>query len=137
MTMDLITGNAHDADTHGTGWFIGFSDWTRLPGSDLLHVPQDQPLSGLCVKWFEHPTGHDSGGGKPVSEGRTVSVLVAPDAAFRVDFCETPDFTQAKTRSVLLQRPGDFVAWGAGLYHRWHCVARATIFTLRWNQPPP
>ena len=37
--MNLLTGNAYEADTGGTGWFIGFSDWTQLPGSDLLYVP--------------------------------------------------------------------------------------------------
>ena len=133
--MDLLTGNANDADTRGSGWFLGFSDWTRLPGSDLLHVPQDQPLSGLCVKWYDHPTGHDSGPAKPVSEGRTISVLVSSGSTFRLQFCETPGFEEGRTTTVLLQRHGDFAAWGAGLFHRWHCVDRATILTIRWNQP--
>lgn len=131
--MDLSTGNAHDANTQGTGWFIGFSEWTRQPGSDLLHVPRDQPLSGLCVKCYDHPAGHDSGPGKPVSEGRTVSLLVSEGSRFRIEFCETPDFASSPVRTVLLQRHGDFAAWGEGLYHRWHCEAASTVLTLRWS----
>ncbi len=131
--MDLLIGNAHEADTRGTGWFIGFSEWTRSAASGLLHVPNAQPLTGLCVKWYDHPDGHDSGSLKPVSEGRTVSILVSEGARFQLQFCERPDFEPAATRTVLLQRHGDFAAWGAGLYHRWRCLARATVLTVRWT----
>lgn len=131
--MDLLTGNAYDADTQGTGWFIGFSDWTRHGPGALLHVPRAQPVQGLCVKWFEHPAGHDSGPDKPLSEGRTVSILVGPPSRFRIDFSAHPGFPAALTRSVLLQRPGDFAAWGAGLHHRWQALERATVMSLRWN----
>jgi hypothetical protein len=130
--MDLLTGNAHETDTRGTGWFLGFSDWTRRPGPDLLHVPQDQPLTGLCCKWFDHPDGHDSGP-KPISEGRTLSLLVSADSAFRLDFCRSAGFDDGAVRTVVLQRHGDFAIWGAGLYHRWRCERRATILSLRWN----
>jgi hypothetical protein len=131
--MDLIVGNAQDADTRGTGWFIGFSDWTRHGDPSLLHVPAGAPLDGLCVKWFDHPDGHDSGD-KPVSEGRTVSILVTEGSSFRIDFCDTPDFDPPATRTVWLRRHGDYAAWGAGLHHRWHCETRSVVLTLRWNQ---
>ena len=131
--VKVLVGNARDADTKGTGWFIGFSDWARVAGSDLLHVPQDLPLSGLCVKWFDHPTGHDSGSDKPRSEGRTVSILVSEGSLFRIEFCEAPDFQAKAVESTVLKRHGDFAAWGAGLFHRWHCESRSTILTLRWN----
>jgi hypothetical protein len=131
--MDILTGNAYTANTAGTGWFIGFSDWTRLPGSDLLHVPRDQALRGLCVKWFDHAAGHASEDTKPVSEGRTVSVLVTTGSSFSIDFSLDPNFAAEGTRTVVLQQPGDFAAWGAGLHHRWRCTRRATIMTLRWN----
>ncbi|NML15655.1 hypothetical protein [Azohydromonas caseinilytica] len=131
--MDLITGNAYDTDTRGTGWFLGFSDWTRHGPGELLHVPRQQALSGLCAKWFDHPAGHDSGDAKPVSEGRTVSILVSEGSAFRIEFSGRADFPEDTTEVVLLRRPGDFAAWGAGLYHRWHCLERSTVMSLRWN----
>ena len=132
--MNVLVGNARDADTKGTGWFIGFSDWARVPGSDLLHVPRGRALDGLCVKWFDHPDGHDSGSGKPLSEGRTVSVLVSEGSRFRIEFCEAPDFAAGAVETVTLQRHGDFAAWGGGLFHRWHCERRSTVLTLRWNE---
>ena len=104
-----------------------------MPGSDLLYVPPDQSLSGLCVKWFDHPAGHDSAAAKPVSEGRTVSILVSQGSRFRIDFCESADFRSSAVQTAWLQRHGDYAAWGAGLHHRWHCEARSTVLTLRWN----
>lgn len=131
--MDILTGNAHDAETRGTGWFIGFSAWTLNGASELLHIPSERMLSGLCAKWYDHPTGHGSGNGKPVSEGRTISILVSEHSAFRIEFCDSPDFPPEKTRTVVLSRHGDFAAWGAGLFHRWHCLSRSTVLTLRWK----
>jgi hypothetical protein len=130
--VDVAFGNAHDAMTCGTGWMVGFGDWT----SGLLRVPEDQLLSGLCVKWFDHPAGDDSGLGKPVSSGRTLSLLVSEASAFRIECSESADFAPGATRSVLLERHGDFAAWGPGLFHRWHCLAPATILTIRWLPHP-
>lgn len=132
--MNITVGNAHDAETNGTGWFAGFSDWTLSEHSDLLHIPKDQVLSGLCLKWYNHPSGDDSGDSKPVSEGTTISVLVSDDSAFRIEFSESADFDPGQTESVLLQRHGDYAAWGDGLFHRWHCLSRSTILTVRWRK---
>lgn len=130
--MDVTAGNASDADTGGTGWFIGFSEWTRTGSSDLLYVPREATLSGLCVKWYDHPAGHDSGD-KPISEGRSVSIMVSNDSVFRIDFCESAGF-KTEVKSVVLKRHGDFAAWGPGLHHRWRCESRSTILTLRWRE---
>jgi hypothetical protein len=135
--MNILTGNAQSAETEGTGWFLGFSPWTILGGSDLLHVPRDRLLSGLCAKWYGHPTGHDSGNGKPLSEGRTVSILVTSESKFRIEFSALPTFPAEGLKTVVLERQGDYVAWGAGLYHRWHCVERSTILTIRWSTHEP
>lgn len=127
--MNYVVGNAGEVDTGGTGWFIGFSDWTRY--SDLLHVPKDQGVTGLCVKWYDHPSGQESGE-KPVSEGRTVSILVTGDSAFSIDFSGSPLFEPEGVETVVLQRRGDFVAWGEGLFHRWRSLTPATVLTVRW-----
>lgn len=131
--MKIQTGNAHDAETNGTGWFLGFSDWTLNDPSGLLHIPKHETLTGLCVKWYDHPSGDDSGNSKPVSEGRTISLLVSEGSAFRIEFSPSPDFSPEEVQTVLLERHGDFAIWGEGLYHRWHCLSRATVLTIRWN----
>lgn len=131
--MNILKGNAQDADTRGTGWFVGFGDWTLLPGSDLLHVPKDQPLAGLCLKWYDHPESQESGP-KPVSAGRTISILVS-DGCFEIDFSTDPDFhPDAGVERVVLRRQGDFVAWGEGIYHRWRCAERTKVLTVRWGE---
>ena len=129
--MEIETGNAHDVDTRGSGWFIGFSPWAKDSAGGIRYVAQDEELSGLSVKWFHHPAGHTSGA-KPLSTGRTVSILVTDGAHFEIDFCGQPDFT-GEVRTVALRREGDFAMWGEGLYHRWRCVADATIATVRWS----
>ena len=129
--MDIDTGNASELDTQGTGWFIGFSPWTHGSVNGLRHVAKDQPVTGLCVKWFRHEPGHESGD-KPVSEGRSASILVTENARFEIDFCLSADFS-GEVRTVVLRREGDFAVWGEGLYHRWRCVERATIATVRWT----
>jgi hypothetical protein len=131
--MDLVTGNARDAETQGTGWLIGFSPWTLLDQPALRHVPSDRPVTGLCVKWFDHASGHESGNAKPSSKGRTISILVSDDAEFHLDFSVVPDFDAAQSRTVVLRRHGDYAAWGDGLFHRWRCVSRSTILTIRWD----
>src|SRR5689334_18490470 len=83
--LDVESGNAGRVDTNGTGWFIGFSEWTRTGPGDLRHVAADVLSSDLCVKWFDHPAGHPNGEFKPISEGRTISILVGPPSEFRIE----------------------------------------------------
>lgn len=134
--MDILLGNAYETETEGTGWLIGFSDWAQRLDSDLLYVPRELPLNRLCLKWFDHPDGFHSGDTRPVSEGRTISLLVSEGSAFRIEFCASADFASGPVQRVQLKRRGDFAIWGAGLYHRSICVRRATILTVRWNISP-
>ena len=129
--MDIDTGNAHDVATQGTGWFLGFSPWTQGSVGGLRHVPQHAPVTGLSVKWYRHPAGQE-GIDKPLSTGRTVSILVTDGARFEIDFCLFADFS-GEVRTVALTREGDFAVWGEGLHHRWRCVKDATIATVRWT----
>jgi hypothetical protein len=133
--MDVEFGNVNGLDTQGTGWFLGFSDWTRPSGDQpagLRHVPADQSCSGLSMKWMRHPAGDPRGTAKPLSEGRTLSVMVEAGGRFRIQFCDDPAFPGASTREVLLSATGDYCAWGAGLHHRWFADQDSTILTLRW-----
>lgn len=134
LAQGVEFGNAGDLDTGGTGWFVGFSDWTRKPPGHLRHVPTDELAAGLCVKWFSHPAGNPNGEAKPLSEGRTMSILVSPDSEFRIEFSMTADFAQPQhILTHTLRRHGDFVIWGPGLFHRAFGVRPACILTLRWS----
>lgn len=133
--MDIEFNNAGTIDTDDSGWFLGFSEWakTRLIGaSDLRYMPQDQRAHGLCIKWMQHPARDPRGGVKPVSTGRTLSILVSEAGCFRLEFSAHENFAQAQVDRYTLQNHGDFVVWGAGLYHRWRVDKACAILTLRW-----
>jgi hypothetical protein len=128
-------GNAGELDTQGSGWFVGFSDWTKGPAGALRHVPAGAPSAGLCIKWFNHAAGDPNGEAKPVSVGRTMSLLVTPVSEFRIEFSTTADFAADTSLVHTLRRQGDFVIWGAGVHHRAFGVLPATVMTVRWDQP--
>jgi hypothetical protein len=132
--LQIETGNAGKLDTQGTGWFLGFSDWTRYGengAGGLRYMPVDCRSHGLCMKWMVHPAGDPRGTDKPVSEGRTMSILIG-SGRFRIAFSESKDFSPGATREIVLSDPGDFVAWGAGIYHRYAVDVECTVLTLRW-----
>jgi hypothetical protein len=133
--MDIEFNNAADLDTKGTGWFIGFSDWTKanVPGiSNLRYMSQEQRSHTLCVKWMLHPAHDPRGGAKPISTGRSISILVSESGHFRVEFSKNPEFPPSDIVCHTLKRHGDFVAWGENLYHRWSANESSIILTLRW-----
>ena len=131
--MQLESGSLSHIDTQGTGWVIGFSDWTLDGNFDLRHIAPNTPMRGPYMKWFNHPPGHPNGEEKPISVGRTMSVLVSPQSEFRLDFSEEPLFQPDRTRSVCLRNHGDYALWGAGVYHRAFGLSHACILTLRWE----
>lgn len=130
--MEVEFGNAGEVQTKGTGWFIGFSEWSKSGPGNLRHMPSDLESTGLCVKWFLHAKGDPNGEAKPLSEGRTVSMLVAAPSEFKLEFSRSPGFEPSETLTFVLRRPGDFAAWGQGLYHRAFGLKEACILTIRW-----
>lgn len=132
VNMNIEFGNAGKVDTAGSGWFIGFSDWTKSDKNYLRHVPFNADISSLCVKWFEHKKGNPNGEPKPISEGRTLSIMVSAAGSFRLEFAESPQFISDQFRSFTLRNHGDFVIWGSGLYHRAFGEEDSTIMTIRW-----
>lgn len=129
-------GNAHDLDTHETGWMIGFSDWTKDDSHHLRHVPAGTWSAGLCVKWFCHAEGDPNGEDKPISVGRTMSILVSESSEFRIDFSADPAFPPESTLVHTLRHQGDFLIWGPGVHHRAFGLKPATIMTVRWEPQP-
>lgn len=130
--LGLETGNAGALDTRGTGWWIGFSNWTRDGGANLRHMPAGLAALGVSAKWYDHPAGHPNGEAKPISEGRSVSLLVSERGEFRIDLSRDAAFPPEHTFTRVMRRRGDFVAWGPGLHHRAYGLRDSCILTLRW-----
>ena len=138
--MEIECGNTSNLDTEGTGWFIGFSSWTRNPQvaglpqspADLRFMPAETQVQSLQVKWMVHPAGDPRGATKPASKGRTISILVSETGRFHLEIAPDARFDPCCVQRHLLRHHGDFLIWGAGLHHRWWVEETCTILTLRW-----
>jgi hypothetical protein len=136
LNLPVEFGSAASVETQGTGWFIGYSAWCRSGGHDLRHMARDAEAHGLCVKWFAHEPGHPDGEPKPLSTGRTVSLLACGESEFVLEFSGDAAFDPARTATHVLQHAGDYAMWGAGVHHRAFARRRATIITVRWELGP-
>lgn len=134
--MDIEFGNAGKLDTHGTGWFIGFSQWTQsgnAEAANLRYIPKGSLAHTLHAKWMVHPAGDDRGSQKPPSEGRTISILVSERGVFRIQFAPNQHFGASETVEYTLNAHGDFIIWGENIHHRWFVDEECTILSLRWT----
>ena len=135
--MEIESGNIGDLDTRGTGWTVGFGEWTRDGVFDLRYMPEAVRSSGICLKWMDHRAGDPRGSAKPPSVGRSLSILVGEAGRFRLEFSDDPGFPEGRTVAHVLARRGDFVAWGEGLHHRWFVDDDCIVLTLRWSPDEP
>jgi hypothetical protein len=133
LILPVEFGNAGAIDTQESGWFIGFSSWSKLEPHNLRYMPNDMQSNGLCVKWFSHSAGDPAGEEKPLSTGRTMSVLISDQTDFRIDFSFDPKFPVGATETYRLQYQGDFIIWGAGVFHRAFGQRASTIMTICWE----
>lgn len=117
------------------GGSVGFSEWAKRSSTELRYVAPGEPASGLCIKWFDHPAGNPNGEAKPLSEGRTMSILVSLNSEFRLEFSTAVDFSPNDFLEHTLRRHGDFVIWGPDILHRAFGVQPASILTVRWASP--
>ena len=83
----------------------------------------------VCVKWFQHRPDDPAAWGynKPLSEGRTLSILVSP-GRFQYSFNGPQERFE-----LCLEQPGDFVIWGPDLAHCWRVLEPCTVLTIRWR----
>ena len=131
--MDIEFGNSGSLDTNETGWFVGFSDWTKSTGNNLRNLPFDSCHKGLCIKWYEHKVGIPNGEAKPISTGRTISILVGDSGEFKLEYSSTEIYKPENTKEFTLTESGDFVIWGSNIYHRAYCLKPSKILTVRWE----
>lgn len=138
----LEAGNAwalRDPRGLHTNWLVG--DHPAIPADSLRflrhlgHPAGPEAAANLAVKWFVHDPADppEWGQAKPLSTGRTLSLLAGP-GAFELCFRRGEDEVV-----VVLEEPGDFALWGPGLAHSWRVLAPSVVLTVRWElvEPPP
>ncbi len=136
----LEVGNAwtlRSLESPHTNWVVG--DHPAIPADSLRllrhrgHPQGAQGVEDLALKWFAHSPSDppEWGQGKPLSRGRTLSLL-AGEGAFELRF-----HRDGQSSRVLLEAPGDFVLWGEGLAHSWRALKPSLVMTLRWEVVEP
>ena len=135
----LETGNAWSlrspAAPH-TNWVVG--DHPAIPLDSLRFLRHGgnpagaQAVEDLALKWFAHSPADppEWGQGKPISTGRTLSLL-AGRGAFELWFGRGEEEAR-----LILEEPGDFALWGPGLAHSWRVREPSLVVTLRWGVEP-
>ena len=148
----LEVGNAwtlRPPEAPHTNWVVG--DHPSIPLESLRFLRHDghpdgaQAVEGMALKWFAHSPADppEWGENKPLSTGRTLSLLAGP-GAFELWFARggvgggeavgsDGSAEVSEEVSVLLEDPGDFALWGPGLAHRWRVWQPSLVVTLRWG----
>jgi len=132
----LEVGNAwalRSPEMPHTNWLVG--DHLGIPVQSLRFLRHRgdpagaEPVENLALKWFVHDPADPAAWGeaKPVSSGRTLSLL-AGEGAFELRF-----WRGEQQLVVVLEEPGDFALWGAGIGHSWRALKPSMVMTLRWD----
>ncbi|MGX6606756.1 signal peptidase I [Micromonosporaceae bacterium Da 78-11] len=115
MTGEIYVGNADVDAPLDRGWLLGH-----------FKAPDDPRHStDVEIKWGRHPQG-DRRARWVRGEHRT-ALLRLISGCFHV---EVPG------RSVVLDKPGDYVLWGHGVDHSWYAELESVVLTVRWPSVP-
>jgi cupin superfamily acireductone dioxygenase involved in methionine salvage len=109
---------------HGIrGWFIG------------QFIPRSRGLAhqeALEIKWQQHRKGERRERFAHSLRATTIAILV--NGSFVTRF-RLPN----ETREVVLNCPGDYIAYGPGLEHSWEALEESLVITVRFpslsNEP--
>ncbi|HIG94573.1 MAG TPA: signal peptidase I [Nanoarchaeota archaeon] len=115
----IISGNINNDIKNNpkkNGWFMGhfMNDNSPFKNSDFE------------IKWGNHKKGII----KPIlglnKTAKTMSILISGKVLIK--------FTEEK--EVILSKQGDYVFWGAGIYHGSEALTDAVTLTIRWPSIP-
>lgn len=114
MADNWHQGNAAEDGDQYRGWLLGHFIAPEVGGI--------RSTDALEVKWGIHPAGEQRPGGWTTGEART-SLLVLVSGRWRQEMT---------VGTFVLERPGDYLVWGAGIEHTWEAEADSTMLTVRW-----
>ena len=109
-------GNAASDQIRGTGWFVG----QFVPAELGLRHQTDVEL-----KWGLHPSGERRVHPWAQGHGTTISILIY--GTLRVEFQ-----TGSTPQVVMMQRQGDYVAYGPKVVHTWEAIGETLVLTVRF-----
>lgn len=133
MTVKIVSGtkfeglNFGTASGSGSGYVVG-----STPACDLLLVGGDKsPTAQLFgLKYFHHSAGHKSEGDRPADAFYRMTMLVS-DGCWRQKLWKPGGHDLVE---VILNQPGDFIAWAPGVLHSWQADVASTMLTLSFKK---
>jgi hypothetical protein len=108
-------GNGLLDGKHHAGWFIGH----------FVDESTPQHTEDIELKYTFNPTGSQNEGFVANRMSRSLAILIS--GKHLLDFGNT---------SILLERPGDYAIWSAGVGHTWTSMEDSTLLTVRWPSIP-
>ncbi len=114
---NVQTGNAIADSSDTRGWLVGhFFDEAKF---GLRHSDDVE------IKWGAHKAG-DERSEWVTGETRTAIVILV-SGCFVIDF---------RDKTIVVDKPGDYVMWGKGVDHKWHITEDTVTITIRWPSVP-
>jgi hypothetical protein len=117
MTAPLIlTGNANVDVADYRGWLVGHF---VSAGDGALRRTEDVEIAWRAQR---------KGDARPewVTDETRTTVVILVSGRHRIVF------RGASVAEAWLTRPGDYVAWGPGIDHRWYAATDLVLVCIRW-----
>jgi hypothetical protein len=109
----------------GRGYVIG-----TTPISELLRVDEAEHAAALIgVKYYHHPADDPRGANRPPDPFVRMTMLVSR-GRWRQKLWSVKSGDSVE---VVLQEPGDFIAWGPDLWHSWYPELASTMLTVSYR----
>ena len=133
MAIVVVSGDRFDGvdfgTAPGTGYIIG-----TTPISELLRVDEAEHSAALIgAKYYHHPAG-DPGGAKRPPDALVRMTMLVSEGRWRQKLWWAES---GHSLEVLLQEPGDFIAWVPGLWHSWYPELASTMLTVSFRRRAP
>ena len=112
MADNWYAGNASTDSKDRRGWLIGHF----IEDSDDIRATND-----VEIKWGNHSAGEERE--TWVTDDYRTTVIILVRGRFRLNL---------GAESILLEKRGDYVMWGAGIDHSWRAEDDSVVVTVRW-----
>lgn len=130
MTVAVVSGERFAGVDYGTAPGTGYAIGTT-PISELLRVDEAEHAAAMIgTKYYHHPVGDLGGSNRPPDALVRMTMLVSNGRWRQKVWSEDT----GQSVEVLLQEPGDFIAWVPGLWHSWYPELASTMLTVSFKR---
>jgi len=99
------------------GWFLGHF----IDSPSLFHSKDVE------VKWGIHKKGEKYENAKANIQAKSLAILISGKEKF---------FFPDTNETITMEKPGDYIIWNAGIFHKCEMLEDTTILTICWPSSP-